>query len=83
MDCDRDLRAALPLISGQETGSAYFYLGLANYQLGKLTQDRTKIQQGIKYSEQAAGMPGPMQAQAGKNAQAMKGELAGPAAKGR
>ena len=83
VDCDRDLRAAVPLISGQQVGSAYFYLGLANYQLGKLTQDRSRIQQGIKYSDQAAGMPGPMQGQAAKNSQAMKGELAGPAAKGR
>lgn len=83
VDCDRDLRAAVPLVSGPQVATAYFYLGLANYQIGKLTQDRTKIQQGIKYSEQAAAMPGPMQAQAGKNAQAMKGELAGPAAKGR
>jgi hypothetical protein len=79
VDCDRDLKAALPLIGGQQQGSAYFYLGLANYQLGKLTQDRSKIQQGIKYSDQAAGMPGPMQTQAARNSQAMKAELSGPA----
>jgi hypothetical protein len=83
VDCDRDLRAALPLIGAQQTGTAYFYLGLANYQLGKLTQDRTKIQQGIKYSDQAAGMAGPMQAQAARNSQGMKAELAAPAGRGR
>ena len=83
VDCDRDLRAALPLIAAQQTGAAYFYLGLANYQLGKLTQDRSKIQQGIKYSDQAAGMPGPMQAQAARNSQGMKAELAAPAGRGR
>jgi hypothetical protein len=83
VDCDRDLRAALPLIAPQQTGAAYFYLGLANYQLGKLTQDRSKIQQGIKYSDQAAGMPGPMQAQAARNSQGMKADLAAPAGRGR
>ena len=81
VDCDRDLRAALPLIGAQQTGTAYFYLGLANYQLGKLTQDRSKIQQGIKYSDQAAGMPGPMQAQAARNSQGMKADLVSPAGK--
>jgi hypothetical protein len=83
VDCDRDLRAALPLIAPQQTGAAYFYLGLANYQLGKLTQDRSKIQQGIKYSDQAAGMPGPMQAQAARNSQGMKADLAAPTGRGR
>ena len=83
VDCDRDLRAALPLIAAQQTGTAYFYLGLANYQLGKLTQDRSKIQQGIKYSDQAAGMAGPMQAQAARNSQGMKADLAAPAGRGR
>ena len=83
VDCDRNLRAALPLIGAQQLGTAYFYLGLANYQLGRLTQDRSKIQQGIKYSDQAAGMAGPMQAQAAKNSQGMKADLAAPAGRGR
>jgi hypothetical protein len=81
VDCDRDLRAAVPLIGAQQLGTAYFYLGLANYQLGKITQDRSKIQQGIKYSDQAAGMAGPNQAQAARNSQAMKADLVSPAGK--
>ena len=58
-------------------GTTYFYLGLANYQLGKLTQDRTKVQAGLKYSQQAAAIPGPMQGQASTNVAAMSKELGG------
>jgi len=79
-ECDRDLKAAEPLVKGspQMLGNTYFYLGLANYQLGKLTQDRTKLQAGLKYSQQSAALPGPMQAQANNNVAAMQKELGGP-----
>lgn len=78
-ECDRDLKAAEPLVKGspQMLGNTYFYLGLANYQLGKLTQDRTKLQAGLKYSQQAAALPGPNQAQANNNVAAMQKELGG------
>lgn len=80
VDCDRDLRAALPYIKSDQRmlGIAYFYIGLANYQIGHLTGDRTKMQEGAKYSDQSAAIAGPMQQQAYKNAQAIKGELAAP-----
>jgi hypothetical protein len=80
VDCDRNLKAALPYVGKNQTtlGITDFYLGLANYQIGKLTGDRTKIQEGEKYSEQAAAIPGQYQAQAQKNVQAMKTELAAP-----
>jgi hypothetical protein len=79
IDCDRNLKAGLPLLGkDQRLGIAYYYLGLADYQIGKVTGDRTKIQDGQKYSDQSAAMPGPMQQQAYKNAQAMKQELAAP-----
>jgi hypothetical protein len=79
-ECDRELKAAEPLVKGspQMLGNTYFYLGLANYQLGKLTQDRSKLQAGLKYSQQAAALPGPMQAQANNNVAAMQKELGGP-----
>jgi hypothetical protein len=82
-ECDRHLRAAIPYVGKdpQMGGTVYFYLGLANYNLGKvggIIIDRTKVQQAQKYSEQAAAMPGPMQANAARNAQAMRQELAGP-----
>jgi hypothetical protein len=79
-DCDKDLRAAIPYV-GKEPGTAgplYFYLGLADYNLGKLTGDRTKIQEGEKFSEQAAAIPGPMQQRAITNMNVMKQELAAP-----
>ena len=81
IDCDRDLKTALPYISkdNNRLGPAYFYLGLCNYQLGKLTQDRTRIQAGQKYSAQSAAIAGPMQGQASQNATAMQRELGGPA----
>jgi hypothetical protein len=45
LDCDRDLKAALPTVKDNyKLGIVYFYLGLANYQLGKVTLDRTKMQ---------------------------------------
>ena len=81
-ETDRDLKAALPLISGNPAllGPTYFYLGLANYQLGKLTQDRARMQVGIKYTEQAAGVAGATQGQAANNLNAMKKDMAGPPA---
>jgi hypothetical protein len=80
-ECDRSLRAAEPLIRGDARmlGITYFYLGLANYQIGKLTQDKTKIQAGLKYSQQSAAIPGPMQGQANTNVAAMSKELGTPA----
>jgi len=79
-DCDKNLKAAIPYVNKDQRtlGIAYFYLGLADYRLGQLTGDRTKVQEGQKYSEQSAAIPGPMQQEAFKNAQAMKAELAAP-----
>lgn len=80
VDCDRDLKAAMPYIKQDQRslGIADFYLGLANYQIGRLTGDRTKIQEGQRYSEQSAAIPGPMQGRAATNVQAIKAELAAP-----
>ena len=80
LDCDRNLRTALPYVnSNQRTlGIAYFYLGLADYQLGKVTGDRSKMMEGQKFSEQSAAIPGPMQQRAATNVAAMKSEMAAP-----
>ncbi len=79
-DCDTNLRAALPYVGTNPSisGTVYFYLGLANYQLGKLTGDRPRMQEGQKFSEQSAAMAGPMQAQAQRNASLIKQELGTP-----
>ena len=79
-DCDTNLRAALPYVASNPgiAGTVYFYLGLANYQLGKLTGDRPRMQEGQKFSEQSAAIAGPMQPQAQRNAALIKQELGAP-----
>jgi len=74
---DKDLRAALPLIQGNEAmlAPALFHLGVANYQLSRFTGDKARLLDGMKYSEQAAAIKGPLAEQAWRNAQAMKAEL--------
>ena len=80
VDCDKDLRAGLPYISKTAglLGTTYFYLGLCNYQLSKLTQDRSKLQEAQKFSDQSAAIAGPMQQNASRNAALMKQELGQP-----
>ena len=71
---NRNLRAALPYISGNDSmmAPALFYLGVANYQLGTMTNTKSQVLEGAKYSEQAAAIKGDYSAQAWRNAQAMK-----------
>ena len=73
---NENLRAALPLIKGSDAmmAPALFYLGLANYQLGKQTLNRAQIREAAKFSEQAAGYKGPLQDQAQHNALVMRQE---------
>lgn len=76
IDCDKDLKAALPqLKDNYKLGIAYFYLGLANYQLGKQTMDKPRMQIGLKYSQQSAAIAGPMKDQAYHNVLAIQNEL--------
>jgi hypothetical protein len=79
-DADRNLKAALPLIAGNSTmlSYAYYYLGLSNYQMGKLTADKSKMQSGLQYTEKGAATAGPMQGQAANNTAVMKREMATP-----
>ncbi|MGA3019021.1 MAG: hypothetical protein ABSF62_18010 [Bryobacteraceae bacterium] len=76
MAADKDLRAALPLIKGNDAmmGPALFYLGMANYQLGKMTNSKVKVLEGAKFSEDCAKITGPFTDQAWHNAQVMKTE---------
>jgi hypothetical protein len=79
VDCDKDMKAAAPLLSGDPArlGTAYYALGVCNFQFGKMTNDRTKMQAGVKYTEQSSGIKSPVQDNAFKNVAAMKKELAG------
>jgi len=71
---DKDLRAALPLIKGDDyrTGVALFYLGVANYQVGKATLDKKKVLEAAQFSDEAAKFNTPVQHQAWANAQLMR-----------
>jgi len=73
---DRNLRLALPLIKGNNAmaGPALFYLGFANYNLGKMTLNKAKVLEGQKFSEQCAAIEGPFAQQAYKNSLIMKTE---------
>jgi hypothetical protein len=75
-ESNRNLRAALPLIKGNEamTGPALFYLGVDNYQLGKITLNKAQVLEAQKFSEQAAKFTGPYQDQAWKNSMIMKSD---------
>ncbi len=75
-EADKDLRAALPLIKGNNAmlGPALFQLGIANYQLGRSTMNKGLVLEAVKFSEQAAAIPGAHQHQAWANAQIMKTE---------
>ncbi len=76
VNADKNLRASLPHIQGntQMAAPAYYYLGVANYNLGKMTNSKAKVLEGAKFSDQAAAIQGPLQQQAWKNAQIMKTE---------
>ncbi len=78
MTADKDLRAALPLIQGNNAmlGPALYYLGISNYQLGKMTLSKAKVLEAAKFSEQAMVIDGPHDEQARHNALVMRKEAA-------
>ena len=78
-DADRSLKAALPLVAGNSTmlSYTYYYLGVSNYQMGKLTGDKSKMATGVQYTEKAVSTGGPMQGQASNNVAIMKREMGG------
>lgn len=75
-DADRNLRAALPAIKGNNAmmAPALFYLGVANYNLAHVLLSKAKMQEAAKFSEQCAAIPGPYQEQAYRNSMTMKAE---------
>jgi hypothetical protein len=73
---DQELRAALPLIKGNDAllGPALFHLGVANFQLGKTMMKKAQVLEAAKFSEQAAAIKGPLAQEAAHNALLMKAE---------
>ncbi|HEY2012180.1 MAG TPA: hypothetical protein VGH38_01710 [Bryobacteraceae bacterium] len=76
VNCDKNLRAALPLIKGNDAmmGPALFFLGMSNYQLGKMTNNKAKVLEAAKFSEQSAAFTSAYTDQARHNALVMKDE---------
>ncbi len=79
VDCDKNLTAALPLLTGNESklGVAYYELGFCKYSFGKQINDRTRMQAGQQLVEKSAGIKSPMQNQAYRDNLLMKQELGG------
>ncbi len=76
VEADKNLRAALPLIQGNQsmTAAALFHLGVVNYQIGKMLLNKARVLEAAKFSEQAAQIKGPYGPQAWRNAQVMRTE---------
>jgi tetratricopeptide (TPR) repeat protein len=76
VNADKNLRSALPLIEGNEAmmAAAYFYLGMANYQLGKMTLSKARILEAARFSQQSAAINSGFADQARHNALVMKAE---------
>jgi tetratricopeptide (TPR) repeat protein len=72
---NKSLRAALPYIKGEPAlmAPALFYLGVANYQLGTMTNNKKQVLEGAAFSDQCAAIEGAYQHQAWLNAQNIKG----------
>lgn len=73
---DKNLRAALPTLSGGLKAEALFQLGLSNYQLGKMTNSKAKLLEAAKFSDECAAITSPYAEQAYKNSTQMKAEAA-------
>jgi hypothetical protein len=80
-DCDRNLRGGMSYIRAAGlSGTALFYLGLCNYQISKLTNDKGKLTEALQFTDQAVAAGGQMAGQAATNAAVMRRELGGSAA---
>ncbi len=77
LDCEKYLKMALPLIQGSNNlGTAYFSLGICEFNFGKTTMDKSKMKEGQGFMEKAAATKGPYQTQAYQQNNAMKQALA-------
>lgn len=76
MDADQNLRASLSYAKNNPTtnGNALLQLGVANYNIGKATMNKARMLEAVKFSQQAAAIPGAAAQQAWHNAQVMKAE---------
>jgi hypothetical protein len=77
VDCERNLKAAQPLVAGDQArlGTAYYALGVCGFSLGKLTNDKSKMLAGEKLVEQASTIKSPVQNNAVHDLAVMKQTL--------
>ncbi len=73
-EADKNLRAALPLSKGNDAlrGQVLYVLSLANYSFGTMTNNKALVVEAVKFSKQAAEIPGPRQQDASHNAYVME-----------
>lgn len=67
---DQAFRKALPFIEGNNDllGPAYFFLGIANYNMSRAGKGNVKLrQEAVRFNELCAKIKGPYQSQAAKN----------------
>src|SRR5260370_1414410 len=74
---NKALRAALPMVKGdaQLTATALYYLGSANYYLGKGIGDKRQMREGLQFFEQCAAMTSSLQGEAARSARLIRTEL--------
>ena len=72
---NKSLRAALPYLKGEPAlmAPALFFLGVSNYQLGTMTNNKKQVLEGAAFSDQCAAIEGVYQHQCWLNAQNIKG----------
>jgi len=73
-ECNKELRAALPGLSGAQAQTANYTLGVCNYQLGRQIVNKAQILEAAKFMDAAAAAGGSLQAQAAQMSNAMKSE---------
>jgi hypothetical protein len=79
VDCDRNMKAAAPLLAGDQNrlGIAYYGQGVCTFNLGKMTNDKTKMLAGEKLVEQSAAIKSSVQNNAYHDVAVMKQALGG------
>jgi hypothetical protein len=77
-EADKSLRAALPLVKGNDSMAAatLFFLGVSNYNIGSQSNNKARVLEAANFSEQAAGYKSQYTQQAMTNSVAMRNAAA-------
>jgi tetratricopeptide (TPR) repeat protein len=79
-EADKILRNALPLVNNDDRlqGMVLFQLGVADFQLGKVSKNTAMMRQALKYSQRSAALKSPVQTDAQNNVKAISKALGVP-----